>query len=122
MHSVKDLHIWIKAIDLAADVYELTKTFPKTEQFGITNQMRRCSTSIAANISEGAGRNSDKDFLNFLAIANGSTYELETFIVLAHKFKFINDEIKIDLIIKTNHIIRMNYNLQNAIRNKNKNP
>jgi four helix bundle protein len=122
MHSVKDLHIWIKAIDLAADVYELTKTFPRTEQFGITNQMRRCSTSIAANISEGAGRNSSKDFLNFLSIANGSTYELETFIILANRFKFIDDENKSILLEKINHIIRMNYNLQNSIRNKNKIP
>ncbi len=122
MHSVKDLHIWIKAIDLAYDVYEITKSFPKNELFGITNQMRRCSISISANISERAGRNSDKDFLNFLAIANGSTYELETFIILANRFKFIDDENKSILLEKINHIIRMNYNLQNSIRNKTKNP
>lgn len=75
--------------------------------------MWRCSTSISANISEGAGRNSDKDFLNFLAIANGSTYELETFVVLANNFKFIDDDNKSNLLEKTNHIIRMNLNLQN---------
>ncbi len=118
MHSVKDLHIWTKAIDLAYDIYEVAKFFPKNELYGITNQIKRCSTSIAANISEGAGRNSNKEFLNFLSIANGSTYELETFIILAHKFKFIDDEIKTDLLTKTNHIIRMNYNLQNSIKNK----
>lgn len=66
MHSVKDLHIWTKAIDLACDVYEITKSFPRNEPFVITNQMRRCSKSISANISERACRNSDKGFFKHL--------------------------------------------------------
>ena len=89
MNNYKQLKIWQKSIELAERVYQVTQTFPKTELFGLTVQMRKSVTSIASNIAEGAGRNSPKDFSNFLGIANGSTCELETHLIIACKVDLI---------------------------------
>ena len=74
----KELKVWQKVMDLAEKVYSLTKVFPIDEKFGLTNQIRRYVISISSNIAEGAGRNSNKEFRNFLGIANGSSNELST--------------------------------------------
>ncbi len=76
MHNYKQLEVWKKGIDLATIIYALTKKFPKEEKFGIISQMRRCVVSISSNIAEGAGRNSDKEFRQFLNISFGSCSEL----------------------------------------------
>ncbi len=116
MVILEELQVWRKAIDLAKDVYKLTKNLPKEEKFGIISQIRRCSTSISANIAEGAGRNSKKEFINFLSIANGSAYELHSFIVLAFELDFIDNETKNSILDKNNHVIRMNVKLQDYLR------
>lgn len=67
MNNYKELVVWKKAIDFAVSIYELLKKFPKDEKWGLCSQLQRASTSIAANIAEGAGRNSDKEFIHFLA-------------------------------------------------------
>ncbi len=72
MHNYKQLEVWKKAVDLAVRVYAITKNFPSEGKFGITSQMRRCVVSISSNIAEGAGRNSDNEFRQFLHIAFGS--------------------------------------------------
>jgi four helix bundle protein len=89
--SFKDLEAWKKGRILVNKVYEITKTFPKTENFGLTSQMRRCVVSVPSNIAEGLGRNTSKDTLQFLFIARGSLYELETLIILASDQEYIND-------------------------------
>jgi four helix bundle protein len=76
--SHKDLDVWRLAIDLAQDVYEVSKVFPRDEQFGMTSQMRRAAVSIAGNIAEGAARNGQREFTQFLYIALGSASEMET--------------------------------------------
>lgn len=73
-----DLEVWQESRKLANHIYELTKSFPKEEQFGLTNQIRRAAVSIASNIAEGCGRQTAKDTINFLHISRGSLYELET--------------------------------------------
>jgi four helix bundle protein len=78
MKTHKDLEVWQTAIDLAKEVYETTKTYPKEETFGLVSQMRRCAVSIPSNIAEGAARNGKKEFLQFLHIALGSLSELDT--------------------------------------------
>jgi four helix bundle protein len=80
--------------------------------------MQRCSSSISANIAEGAGRNSKKEFINFLSIANGSAYELHSFVVLIYELDFISEENKKSLLDKNNHIIRMNVKLQENLKRK----
>ena len=77
-HNFKELLIWQLGMDIVDDIYNLTKTFPKEEQFGLTLQMRKSSTSIPSNTAEGCGRGTDPQLVFFLDIAQGSAYELET--------------------------------------------
>jgi len=79
----KKLDVWKKSIDLVQKFYELTKTFPKTEEYGIINQMRRAAISVPANISEGAARQTKKEFIQFLHMAQGSLSELDTHLEIA---------------------------------------
>lgn len=88
MHNYKELKLWQKAIELTTSVYKLTSTFPKEEKFGLTSQIQRAVVSIPSNIAEGCGRNSDKEFSQFLAIALGSSFELETQLLIAENLGF----------------------------------
>jgi len=101
--SFRDLIIWQKGLDIAKEIYEITKSFPKEEIFGLTSQIRRSAVSISSNIAEGRGRSSKKDFINFLYIAQGSLFEVETQLILAKEIykvdlknlpKMIEDEQK----------------------------
>ena len=85
MNNLKELKIWNKAIDLTVAVYKATSSFPSDERFGLISQSRRSAVSIPSNIAEGAGRNSKKEFSNFLGIANGSSYELQTQLVISNR-------------------------------------
>ncbi len=92
MHRYKELKVWQKAIDLAVEVYKITAELPKDEKFGLTSQMNRSAVSIPSNIAEGAGRNSGKDFNNFLGIALGSSFELDTQVVISYQLEYISKE------------------------------
>jgi four helix bundle protein len=83
INDFKDLLIWQKSMDIAEKCYLLTKTFPKDELSGMVQQIRRASSSIPANISEGYGRRSSGDYKRFLNIAQGSVNELQTHLFLA---------------------------------------
>lgn len=89
MKSHKDLDVWKKSMDLVTDIYRTTKDFPKEEIYGLTNQMRRCVVSIPSNIAEGAGRNSKREFIQFLYIALGSVSELETQILICNNLGYL---------------------------------
>ena len=69
MKNHKDLDVWQQSIDLAQQIYEVTKTYPKEELYGLVSQMRRCSVSVASNIAEGAARQGSKEFIQYLYIA-----------------------------------------------------
>jgi four helix bundle protein len=118
MNNYKNLEIWQKAIALAVDVYSTLKVYPKTESYNTIDQIRRCSISIASNIAEGAGRNSDKEFIHFLSIANGSSTELESLIIISNELNFISGELKEKLVGKINEIQKMNRSLQNHLSSK----
>jgi len=90
MKSHKDLDVWKKSIDLVAQIYELSKCFPKEEVFGLQGQIRRAAVSIPANISEGASRNTKKEYIQFLYIALGSASEVETHLIVSRKIGFIS--------------------------------
>lgn len=92
MHNYKDLKIWNEGMLLAKMVYEATTLFPNNEKYGLTSQINRSVVSIPSNIAEGAGRNSNKELVQFLSIALGSAFELETQIILANSFGFIPDK------------------------------
>ena len=90
VRSYLDLIVWQRALDLAENVYEATRKFPKEEIYGITSQMRRAAVSVPANIAEGMARNSTKELLQFLVVARGSLSELDTHLVLSRELGFAN--------------------------------
>ena len=90
--TFKDLLVWQQALNLVEMVYLQTKTFPKEEIYGLTSQIRRAAVSIPANIAEGNGRQSRKEYLQFLSVANGSLTELETHILIAERLNFLTKE------------------------------
>ncbi len=90
MKTHKDLDVWKKALELAESIYSVTAEFPKEEQFGLTAQIRRAAVSIASNIAEGAARNSNKEFMQFLYVAMGSLSEVETQLLLAERLRLTN--------------------------------
>ena len=92
MNRFKELKVWQEAIDLSVEVYGSTKNFPSEEKFGLISQINRSVISIPSNIAEGAGRNHDKEFVQFLGIAMGSACELESQLIIAEKLKFIPSE------------------------------
>jgi four helix bundle protein len=86
--SFKELLVWQRATEMALSVYRLTARFPDGERFGLTNQMRRAAVSVSSNIAEGAGRATLGEFLQFLGIARGSNFELESQFVIARGLDF----------------------------------
>lgn len=90
MSDFRKLMVWQKSYQLTLAVYHATTSFPKEELFGITNQMRRAATSIAANIAEGSGRNSDAELRRFCHIAMGSANELAFFAMLSHDLHYLD--------------------------------
>jgi len=88
--SYRDLIIWQKSIELVKLIYIVTNKFPQTEQYGLTNQLRRSAVSIPSNIAEGYGRNSTNDYKRFLQISVGSLYELETQIEISFQLNYIS--------------------------------
>jgi four helix bundle protein len=89
----RELKAWQLGMDLAERVYLLSDSFPKSETYGLTSQVRRAAISIPSNLAEGCGRDSTKEFLHFIAIAVGSICELETQILLSQRLQYtkIND-------------------------------
>jgi four helix bundle protein len=87
VNSYQDLRVWQDAIALAEACYLLTKGFPREEMFGLTSQIRRAATSIAANIAEGYGRENTGSFIQFLRISQGSLKELETHLIISQRTK-----------------------------------
>lgn len=88
--SYRDLIVWQKSIRLVKNIYVATKSFPKEELYGLTNQLKRCAVSIPSNIAEGYGRNSTGDYKRFLHVAVGSLYELQTQIETSFQLKYLD--------------------------------
>jgi len=92
INSYKDLKIWQKGIELVEVIYKISVSFPQNEQYGLTSQIRRSSVSVPSNIAEGWGRSYNNNFLQFIKIARGSLYELETQLIIAYKIQLITKE------------------------------
>ena len=106
MNDYKDLRVWQDSIDLVVNIYKLTKMFPQEELYALTNQIRRAVVSIPSNISEGANRNTDKEFVQFLYIALGSASEVETQLIIAKRLGYIDDvDTELDNITKLRKMI-----------------
>ena len=89
MKTYKDLIVWQKAMGLVTEIYEVTKTFPEEEKYGLTSQVRRSAVSVPSNIAEGYGRNSTDDYRRFLQVSISSLYEMQTQIEIAYNLKYL---------------------------------
>src|SRR5690242_20484797 len=107
MKSFRDLKVWEKSHSLALAAYEGTNGFPKQEMFGLTSQIRRCASSIPANIAEGCGRRGNGEFHRFLQIAMGSASELEYHLLLSRDLRFLEAERYISLNDRVEEVKRM---------------
>lgn len=88
MKNFKDLKIWQKGMDIAVNCFKLTDSFPATEKFGISSQINRAGVSIPSNIAEGSSRTSEKEYGRFIEISLGSSFELETQLLIAQRLNF----------------------------------
>lgn len=114
----RQLKVWQKALDLAVEIYDLVKLLPKEETYALSDQMRRAAVSIPSNIAEGQGRNSDKEFVNFLSIARGSLWELETQIELCERLHYIDSCLKSNVLSLSTEISKMLNALSNSLKSK----
>lgn len=115
MHNFKELKVWNNSMELAAELYKITENFPSGEKFGITSQMRRASVSIPSLIAEGAGRTINKDFSNFLSMALGSCYELETQLLLSKRLNLITESICNKIVNDCINVSKMLVNLKKSL-------
>lgn len=115
MNKFEDLKIWIKSMDLVEKVYLMTENLPGEERYGLVSQIKRSSISIPSNIAEGAGRNSVKEFIHFLSIANGSLSELKTQLLLVIRLNLIDRNQINHLIDLCDEIQKMNYSFQKSL-------
>ena len=88
MHDFRQLRVYQQAVDYAIALYEYTRTLPDYERYGLTSQLNRNAVSVPSNISEGSGRTTNKDFANFLSIAIGSAFEIETQLTIAARLGY----------------------------------
>jgi four helix bundle protein len=117
MHNFKELKIWQMSRGFVKDIYNVTRNLPHEELFILTSQMRRAAISIPSNISEGAGRNSDKEFVRFIDIALGSSFELETQLFLCFDQNYLA-EIELNSVLdNVQKIQKMLYNFKSSLTN-----
>ena len=115
-NTYKDLVVWQEAMNLIEMIYLETKKFPKEEIYGMTSQMRRAAVSVAANISEGNGRRSRREYHHFLEIANGSLLELETHILIAQRVSLLQSEVSEQLQTQLHLVGRLLGGLMNYLK------
>ena len=92
MHKFKELKVWQEGMELAKMVYQASRSFPAEERYNLTSQINRAAVSVPSNIAEGADRNSNKEFAQFLNVSLGSSFEIETQMLLAIGFGYVEEE------------------------------
>lgn len=113
-HNFKKLKIWQMSMELATKVYELTSNFPNSEKFGLVSQMNRCSISMPSNVAEGSSR-TNKSFSHFLDISLGSSFELQTQLLIANANGFISDETTNIVELKIEEFQKATMSFQNTL-------
>ncbi len=114
--SYEDLAVWQRSVAPATRLYKVTAQFPSEEKFGLISQTRRAATSIPANIAEGSGRGSTREYIQFLLMARGSLMEVETHLIIAHNLEYVGSELLSQLRSETRELGRMLNGLINALR------
>ncbi len=116
MKSHRELEVWERSMTLAEKVYKHSGSYPPSEQYGLTAQSRRASVSIPANIAEGWGRGSTKEYIHFLIVARGSLMELETHLILAARLAFLSTEVLEEFLSDTERVAKMLNRLITALK------
>jgi four helix bundle protein len=116
MFNFEKLEVWQKSVAFAGLVYELTRTFPGEERFGLTNQMRRAAISISSNVAEGCSRSSKPDFQRFVEIATGSTFEVVSQARIACRQGWLGEESHDRLYTDALEIVRMLSGLRSSLK------
>jgi four helix bundle protein len=117
IRSYRDLRVWNEAMELAADCYRVTRTFPREEMFGMISQIRRAGASVPANIAEGYGRESTGNYVQFLRNAQGSLKELETHVLLAVKVSVTSRDNAVPLLDRAEIVGKMLRSLIRSVKN-----
>jgi four helix bundle protein len=117
--SYRDLVVWQKGIELSVLVYEVCSTFPKSELYGLADQMKRAVVSISSNIAEGQARQHIGEFRQFLSISNGSLAELDTQRIIAERMGFISPQGSVELDRRITEIRKMLYSLRSKLKTEN---
>jgi four helix bundle protein len=118
MQNYKELDVWQKVVRLATDLYTVTGRFPDTEKYGLVAQIRRAATSVPANIAEGWGRGSTKEYIQFLMVARGSLMELETHLIIAGKLRFLDNDLLEQILKQIEDIGKMLNRLVSSLRSR----
>lgn len=116
MHNFENLLFWQKSIALAKNIYIICQEISSDEKYGLISQIKRCTVSISSNIAEGSGRNSNKEFNHFLAIALGSAFELQTQLILVKELNLLPEEKVNGLLKEVSEIQRMIYSFKNNLK------
>lgn len=116
MHNFEKLKIWQKAMDIAVNVYTISLLLPNDEKFNLIHQIKKCAVSIPSNIAEGSGRNHNKEFIQFLGIANGSTFELITQLILAERLNLVTEDSVQPIINQLVEVSNMNFSFQKTLK------
>lgn len=115
MYNFEKLKMWQKAMDITVEVYKISALLPTDERFNLIHQIKKCAVSIPSNIAEGSGRNHNKEFIQFLGIANGSTFELITQLILAKRLNLIDEKIIQRIINQLVEVSNMNFSFQKTL-------
>ena len=113
-HNFKKLKIWQMAMELSREIFKLSSSFPSSEKFGLTSQMNRCSVSMPSNIAEGSSR-TNKSFSHFLDISLGSSFELQTQLLLANSQNYVSDDLAKHIENKIEEFQKATMSFQNTL-------
>lgn len=117
MKTHKDLEVWRRSVDFVTEIYLVTQSFPKSEQYGLTSQLRRAAVSVPSNISEGAARKSPTEFKRYLHISLGSLSEVETQLLISKNLNFLSEDSFESLIQEQGNLARLTQGLIRSITN-----
>ena len=120
MRNFRELQIWKRSLTLVDNVYEQTNGMPKDERFGLTSQIRRSAVSIPSNIAEGCSRGTEKEFSRYLEISLGSSFELETQLLIACRRGMLEEKMVDPIFDELNQIQRMINSLRSKLRSQTK--
>jgi four helix bundle protein len=118
LQNYRQLKVWQKAMDLAEQCYQASRTFPSEEKFGLISQIRRAAVSVAANIAEGQGRFHTREFLNHLSMARGSLLEVETLLQLSQRVGYTTGDQLASLLALSEEVGKMLTGLRQALQSK----